>query len=282
MSAEHFKFNFTVEQVREMLKGNSEADEWYEAMCEILPLYDVTTEDRVAAFVAQCGHESNNFKVLTENLNYSAKALDSIFPKYFKRAGRDAEEYHRQPERIANIIYASRMDNGDTDSGDGWRFRGGGILQLTGRYNYTKFGETVDMSANEATDYVRTKKGALDSACWYWDTNSLNKYADSQDIKTLTKRINGGYIGLEDRINHYEHALEVLGGHYTPPAVDMSETVRKGSKGPTVKAVQEALGLSADGDFGPGTERAVKAWQSTNALIADGIVGPKTLKKLLG
>ncbi len=282
MSAEHFKFNFTVEQVREMLKGNSEADEWYEAMCEILPLYDVTTEDRVAAFVAQCGHESNNFKVLTENLNYSAKALDSIFPKYFKRAGRDAEEYHRQPERIANVIYASRMDNGDTDSGDGWRFRGGGILQLTGRYNYTKFGETVDMSANEATDYVRTKKGALDSACWYWDTNSLNKYADSQDIKTLTKRINGGYIGLEDRINHYEHALEVLGGHYTPPAVDMSETVRKGSKGPTVKAVQEALGLSADGDFGPGTERAVKAWQSTNALIADGIVGPKTLKKLLG
>jgi len=282
MSAEHFKFNFTVDHVREMLKGNSEADEWYEAMCEILPLYDVTTEDRVAAFVAQCGHESNNFKVLTENLNYSAKALDSIFPKYFKRAGRDAEDYHRQPERIANVIYASRMDNNDTNSGDGWKFRGGGILQLTGRYNYTEFGKTVDMSAEEATDYVRTKKGALDSACWYWDTNSLNKYADSQDIKTLTKRINGGYIGLEDRINHYEHALEVLGGHYTPPAVDMSETVRKGSKGATVKAVQEALGLSADGDFGPGTERAVKTWQAENGLTADGIVGPNTLGKLLG
>ena len=115
------------------------------------------------------------------------KALNAIFPKYFERAGRDAQDYHRQPRKIANVIYANRMDNGDTDSGDGWRFRGGGILQLTGRYNYTKFGEEVEMSPEEAVEYVRTKKGALDSACWFWDTNDINKYADARDVKGATK-----------------------------------------------------------------------------------------------
>jgi len=166
MAAEDFEFEFTEEMVIEMLRGNEEAEDWYDAMCEILPLWEMDTPERVAMFIAQCGHESNNFKVLSENLNYSAKALNAIFPKYFERAGRDAQEYHRQPRKIANVIYANRMDNGDTDSGDGWTFRGGGILQLTGRYNYTKFGEEMEMSPEEAVEYVRTKKGALDSACW--------------------------------------------------------------------------------------------------------------------
>ena len=157
MAVEDFDFDFTLEQVEDMLKGNSEASEWYDAMCHVLPQYEITTEARVAAFIAQCGHESNNFKVLSENLNYSASALNKIFPEYFKRAGRDAEDYHRQPEAIANVIYADRMDNGDTDSGDGWTFRGGGILQLTGRAKYTAFGKTYDMSAEEATEYVREK-----------------------------------------------------------------------------------------------------------------------------
>lgn len=277
-----FEFDFTLEQCRELLKGNKEADEWYDALCEILPIYDITTENRVAAFIAQCSHESNKFKVIEENLNYSADGLNKIFPKYFKRAGRDAQDYHRQPEKIANVVYANRMDNGDEASGDGWRFRGRGVIQLTGRHNYTKFGETLGYTAEQVVTYLGTKKGALESACWYWDSNGLNKYADAQDIKTLTKRINGGYIGLEDRIHHYEHALEVLGGHWEPPAVDMSETVRKGSKGPTVQAVQSALGVVADGDFGAGTERALKAWQLQNGLTADGIAGPKTLAKLLG
>lgn len=276
------EFDFTIEQCRELLKGNSEADEWHEAMLEILPIYDITSKHRVAAFIAQCAHESNKFKVIEENLNYSADGLNKIFPKYFERAGRDAQEYHRQPEKIANVVYANRMDNGDTASGDGWRFRGRGVIQLTGRHNYTKFGETLGYTAEQVVTYVSTKKGALESACWYWDSNGLNKWADAQDIKTLTKRINGGYIGLEDRIHHYEHALEVLGEDWTPPAVDMSETVRKGSKGPTVQAVQSALGITADGDFGPGTERALMAWQRQNRLTADGIAGPRTLAKLLG
>lgn len=277
MAAEDFKFDFTEEMAIELLRGNSEAEEWYEAMCEILPLWEIDTPERVAMFIAQCGHESRNFNVLTENLNYSAKALDSIFPKYFKRAGRDAQEYHRRPKAIANVIYANRMDNGDIDSGDGWRFRGGGILQLTGRYNYTKFGEEMDMTAEEAVEYVRTKKGALDSACWFWDTNGINKYCDALDVVGASKRINGGTIGLEDRKKHYKHAMEVLGGDWEPSAI-VYETVRVGSRGPTVAAVQEELEIGADGIFGKGTEAHVKAWQEENGLTPDGVMGPKSLE----
>ena len=283
MAAKDFGFEFTEDMVIEMLRGNEEAEDWYDAMCEILPLWGIDSAERVAMFIAQCGHESNNFKVLSENLNYSAKALNAIFPKYFERAGRDADEYHRKPRKIANVIYANRMDNGDTDSGDGWRFRGGGILQLTGRYNYTKFSKEVDMSPEEAVDYVRTKKGALDSACWFWDTNGLNKYCDNMDIVGATKRINGGTIGLDDRKKHYLHAMDVLGGDFEEPETDYNQTIRQGSRGPLGAEVQEKLNIvPADGIFGPGTARIVKEWQSSNGLTADGIVGPKTLGKLLG
>lgn len=282
MSAADFEFVFTADQIRELIK--TDADEWYEAMCEILPLWGINTAPRVAGFIAQCGHESAGFKVLTENLNYSADALNKIFPKYFVKAGRDSSEYARQPEKIANVIYANRMDNGDTDSGDGWRFRGGGLIQLTGRHNYTKFAESMKISIDEAVDYVRTKKGALDSACWFWDTNNINSYCDSGDIVTMTKRINGGTIGLEDRKKHWEHALHVFDPNWVAPAEPeiVLETIRKGSKGPLVKKMQEALGLSADGDFGPGTERALIAWQQSQGLVADGIAGPATLGRLLG
>ena len=273
------KFNYTLEMTKELLHGNGEYEEWHEYIVDMLPEYDIDTEDRVAGFIAQCAHESNNFRVIKENLNYSAKALDAIFPKYFKRAGRNAQAYHRQPEKIANVIYANRMNNGDTASGDGWKFRGRGIIQLTGRYNYTQFAKSINSGLRATVEYLETKKGALESACWYWKTNNLNKYADKQDIIMMTKRINGGTIGLEDRKKHYAHALEVLGGNWTPPKVKHT-TVRKGSKGATVKAVQKALGISADGDFGPGTESAVKDWQRRHGLIADGIVGPATLKEM--
>ena len=285
MGKQHFKFEFEPWMAKELIHRDDHYD-WYEAMLDILPLWEVDTPERVAMFLAQCGHESGGFRVLSENLNYSAKALNTIFPKYFKRAGRDANEYHRQPEKIANVIYASRMDNGDSASGDGWRFRGGGILQLTGRYNYTKFAEAVEMTPEEAVDYVRTKEGALDSACWFWDTNGLNKYCDNMDIVGATKRINGGTIGLDDRRKHYLHAMDVLGGDYEEPEeqeLNLDQTIRQGSKGPLVAEVQEKLGITpADGIFGPGTARNVKKWQTKNGLTADGIVGPKTLGKLLG
>ncbi len=282
MGKEHFKFDFE-EWMAEELIHRDDWKEWYDSMCEILPLWGVDTIERVAGFIAQCGHESGGFRVLSENLNYSAKALNTIFPKYFRRAGRDANEYHRQPEKIANVIYANRMDNGDASSGDGWTFRGGGILQLTGRYNYTQFGKAVEKTAEEAVEYVRTKKGALDSACWFWDENNINDYCDRQDIVGMTKRINGGTIGLEDRKKHYIHALDVLGGDYEEPEIDYKQTIKQGSRGPLVVEVQEKLDIDpADGIFGPGTARIVKEWQLKNGLTADGIVGPKTLGKLLG
>jgi len=268
------QFDFKIEQVAELLP-RIDAAEWYDAMQRVLPKWNIDTVDRVAGFIAQTSHESGGYSVLTENLNYSAEALDKIFPKYFKRAGRDARNYHRQPEKIANVIYANRMDNGGTDSGDGWRFRGGGILQLTGRYNYTQFGKAEGMSAEEATEFVRSPIGALASACWFWDTNNINKYCDNQDITGMTKRINGGTIGLEDRKKHYAHALEVLGGHYTPR--ETYETVRLGSRGPTVVKLQETLGLTADGIFGKGTEAKLRGWQSLRGLTPDGIAGPNTL-----
>jgi putative chitinase len=141
----------------------------------------------------------------------------------------------------------------------------------------------MEMTPEEATDYVRTKKGALDSACWFWDTNNINKYCDNQDIVGMTKRINGGTIGLEDRKKHYIHALDVFGGDFEEPETDYNQTIRQGSRGPLVAEVQDKLDISpADGIFGPGTARIVKEWQTSNGLTADGIVGPKTLGKLLG
>jgi putative chitinase len=151
--------------------------------------------------------------VLKENLNYKAASLRKLFSKYF--ANDDiANEYASKPnkqEAIANRIYASRMGNGDEASGDGFKFCGRGLIQLTGRDNYTFFAGSLSITVEEASEYLQTFEGAAQSACWFWETNNLNQWADKGDILTLTKRINGGTIGLEDRIKHYEHALHVLG-----------------------------------------------------------------------
>lgn len=277
-----FTFDFQPAHLKAVIGNNKYLDSWYDALVDVLPDYNINTPERVAMFLAQCAHESGKFRVFKENLNYSAEGLNEVFPKYFKRAGRDAQDYHRQPEKIANVVYANRMDNGDTASGDGWRFRGRGLIQLTGRHNYTRFAKDTGMDLYEVPDYLETFAGAVESACWYWNTNGLNRYADSGDIKGATKRINGGYIGLEDRKHHWEDALNIMGAD--PSSFDdvvSYETVRKGSRVATVKAMQKALGITADGDFGPGTERALKAWQSANGLTADGIAGPATLGKLL-
>jgi len=281
----------TADQFSKLFPRCEDPNGWVDAMNEVFPKYEIDTPKRIAAFIAQCGHESGGWRTFSENLNYSAKALDAVFGKYFVRAGRDANDYARQPEKIANIVYAGRMDNGDTDSGDGWRYRGRGPIQLTGKANYAKFSEDMDVDAVDNPDQVsEDKEVALMSAIWYWNSNNLNRYADSGDIKTLTKRINGGYIGLEDRIHHWEEAMKALGeepeaahGDDEDDSFDLDDigVLRKGAKGEGVKMMQEALGIGADGDFGPGTERALKEWQSANGLVADGIAGPKTLEKLL-
>jgi putative chitinase len=270
----------TDDQIEHLLHGNKEWADWVEPVQTLLPKYEIDTPDRVAMFFAQCGHESLNFKVLEENLNYSAKGLNAVFPKYFKRAGRDANDYHRQPERIANVVYANRMGNGDTDSGDGWRHRGFGVIQLTGKNNQSAFATSIGKSLEDTLEYLQTKMGALESACWFWQRNNINVYADQQDIRGATKRINGGYIGLEDRTHHYHRALEILGGTYEPKPAPV--LLKVGSRGDEVKKVQEALGQDADGIFGKLTEAAVIAWQGNNNLTPDGIVGPKTYAAMVG
>jgi len=290
-----FNFDFTRDHLAKIIPGNDDVDAWYEALCDILPKYGVTTERRVAHFLSQCAHESGNFKRLEENLNYSAKALRAVFGRYFGDAPkRDADEYHRQPEMIANYVYMDEFRKykmGNVNEGDGWLFRGRGLKQLTGRDNYTRFGDSIGISAEEAAEYVATPKGAVESACWFWDANNLNDIADTDDVVKMTKKINGGKIGLEDRQQRYTNAMEVLGMSAEMVADDGDDDIeeiiddigvlRKGSRGEGVKIMQEALGIGADGVFGPGTERALKEWQAANGLTPDGVAGPATFGKLL-
>lgn len=208
-----FTFNFTKEQLAQIIPGNPYVDQWFHALEEILPEYDINTPQRVAAFVAQCAHESGSFRALKENLNYRAETLRKIFPKYFPN-DEIARQYASMPnkqEAIANKVYANRMGNGDEASGDGYRYCGRGLIQLTGKDNYSWFAASLEIPVEEASEYLQSFEGAVQSACWFWETNNLNAQADAGDIKLMTKKINGGYIGLEDRIKHYNHALHVFG-----------------------------------------------------------------------
>ncbi len=206
-----FTFNFTKEQLKEMLPKNPYIDQWYHALSEILPEYEINTPQRVAAFLAQCAHESGGFVFLKENLNYRAPSLRKVFPKYFPDDA-IAAQYANKPEMIANRVYANRMGNGDEASGDGFRYCGRGLIQLTGKNNYTFFAASVGIEdMDEVVEYLQTFEGAVQSACFFWEQNKLNQWADAGDILTLTKRINGGTIGLEDRIKHYNHALHIFG-----------------------------------------------------------------------
>lgn len=178
---------------------------------ETAEYYDMyVNKKRAAAFLAQVAHESGGFNFVKENLNYSAKGLMTTFKKYFPNEAL-AKQYERQPEKIANRVYANRMSNGDEASGDGYKFCGRGLIQLTGRANYTKFSQDLGISLDETVKYLETPEGAVSSAGWFWDQNNLNSYCDKDDFIGLTKRINGGTIGLEDRKHHYEIALKALG-----------------------------------------------------------------------
>lgn len=166
---------------------------------------------RVAGFLAQLAHESGGFTATIENLNYSADGLRKTFPRYFPTL-EIAQQYARQPQKIANRVYSNRMKNGDEASGDGYKFRGRGLIQLTGRDNYTRFAEALEMSLEDTIAYLETPNGATASAGWFWDNNKLNQFCDRDDFITLTKRINGGTNGLEDRKHHYQIALQYLQG----------------------------------------------------------------------
>jgi putative chitinase len=203
----------TLSQLKQLLPKNPYVEHWHRALSQLLSDYDINTPNRIAAFVAQCAHESGGFMVLKENLNYKAATLRKIFPKYFPN-DQIAQEYASKPNKqvaIASKVYANRMGNGDEASQEGYKFCGRGLIQLTGKSNYQAFADSLEMDINDVPEYLVTFEGACQSACWYWETNKLNQWADAGDILTLTKRINGGTIGLEDRKKHYDHALHVLG-----------------------------------------------------------------------
>jgi putative chitinase len=208
----------TLSQLKQLLPRNKYVEHWHHALSQLLPDYDINTAHRIAAFVAQCSHESGGFTTLKENLNYKPQSLRRLFSKYFPDDA-TANQYCARPnkqEAIANRVYANRMGNGDESSGDGYRYCGRGLIQLTGRSNYQSFADSIEVDGrplkiDEVPEYLACFEGAAQSACWFWEVNGLNKYADAGDILNLTKRINGGTIGLDDRKKHYEHALHVLG-----------------------------------------------------------------------
>jgi putative chitinase len=183
---------------------------------ETFERFGIVTPAQQASWIGQCGHECGNFRIMEENLNYRAPTLLKLFPQNPKRVWgftpESAAAYERQPQRIANRIYGNRMGNRDEASGDGFRFRGSGFLQLTGMNNFYHAGQALGVDFIMQPELVRTPMYAAQTAGWFWQTHRLNQYADSGDILTMTKRINGGTIGLEDRKKHIEHALHVLGG----------------------------------------------------------------------
>ena len=271
---------FTPEQLKAILARNPDAGIWLNDVNIMLEKYKINTPQRVAGFFSQTCVESLDFTVMAENLNYSEKGLNAVFSKYFAKAGRNAAEYARQPEKIANVVYADRMGNGNTASGEGYLYRGRGLIQLTGKNNYQAFATAVGMSLKEVISYLETPKGALESACWFWSSNKLNDIADKGDIVKLSKRVNGGTNGLEHRKHKYEEVLHLLGAEFDPAEILEVHTCKKGDKGPHVAKIQAKLGIPADGHFGPTTLMHVKKFQSKNGLTADGIVGPMTYKAL--
>lgn len=185
----------------------AKAEEWIDAINQTFEYFDISTPEQQASFLGQCGHESNGFTALVENLNYKAESLCKVWPKRFPTLDA-AQPYNRNPEAIANHVYAGRMGNADEDSGDGFRYRGRGLIQLTGRANYKACGEALGVDLEANPEAVETPQFAALSAGWFWSTHGLNNIAS--DIMAVTKKINGGTLGLDDRVARTERALNAL------------------------------------------------------------------------
>ena len=182
---------------------------WVDPLNETFERFNISTPRQQAAFIGQCSHECGNFKILEENLNYRAATLMKLWPKRFPTL-EIANEYAGQPKRIANKVYADRMGNRNEASGDGFRFRGRGCIQLTGHSGYYHAGQALGVDFVMNPDLVSTPKYAVLTAGWFWSTHGCNQLAEAADWTGLTKRINGGTIGLNERISHTVHALAVF------------------------------------------------------------------------
>lgn len=180
---------------------------WLEPLTAAFHRFDITTPARQSAFIGQCAHESGNFKVLQENLNYSAKGLRGTWPSRFA-SEEAAQPFHRQPEKIANHVYAGRM--GNDQPGDGWKYRGRGLIQLTGKDNYRAASDALGVDFVANPDLVLQPQYAALTAAWFWSRRGLNREADAKDFVSMTKKINGGTIGLDDRVAHINAAMSVL------------------------------------------------------------------------
>ena len=183
--------------------------DWVDALNETFSRFNINTKNQQAMFIGQCSHECGNFRLLEENLNYRAETLMKLWPKRFPSL-EFAKQYEKNPKKIANSVYASRMGNRDEASGDGYRFRGRGALQCTGHSTYFHAGKALGVDFVMQPDLVATPKYAALTAGWFWDTHKLNPPSDALDYTKVTKIINGGTIGLDDRIKHVQHALAVL------------------------------------------------------------------------
>jgi putative chitinase len=184
--------------------------DWVDALNETFSRFNINTKNQQAMFIGQCSHECGNFRLLEENLNYRAETLMKLWPKRFPSL-EFAKQYEKNPRKIANSVYANRMGNRDEASGDGYRFRGRGALQCTGHSTYFHAGKALGVDFVMQPDFVATPKYAALTAGWFWDTHKLNPPSDALDFNKVTKIINGGTIGLDDRIKHVQHALAVLG-----------------------------------------------------------------------
>ena len=194
----------------EQLKQLHIGAEWVDALNETFSRFNINSNNQKAMFIGQCSHECGNFRILEENLNYRAETLMKLWPKRFPSL-EFAKQYEKNPRKIANSVYANRMGNRDEASGDGYRFRGRGALQCTGHSTYFHAGKALGVDFVMQPDLVATPKYAALTAGWFWETHKLNPPADALDYTKVTKIINGGTIGLDDRIKHVQHALAVLG-----------------------------------------------------------------------
>ena len=200
----------TFDQLNDFFEDTSEdiIEKFVEPLNDVMEFYEINNPKRISMFLAQVGHESGGLRTIKENLNYSADGLKRVFPKYFRDV--NPADYAKKPEKIANRVYGGRMGNGPESTGDGYRYCGRGLIQLTGKSNYEAFAADMGWPLAEATEWLSTEEGAAWSAGWFWDSRELNQWADKGDILTVTKKINGGAIGLEDRKSHYEAALEIF------------------------------------------------------------------------
>jgi len=193
-----------IEQLRQL----DIPEEWFEPFQETFARFEINTALRKAAFIGQCGHESGGFRVLEENLNYKPEALMRVWPSRFD--AENVDEYAHKPEKIANKVYAGRMGNGNEESGDGWKYHGRGLIQLTGKDNYTLCGDSLQADLLHHPELLVGQQYAALSAGWFWRKHGLNELADTKQYETMTKRINGGLLGQDDRLKRINHALEVL------------------------------------------------------------------------